>query len=124
MIYTHVSVGGTYLWSAYYNWIISFRHISEDRVGVALKTVQPQYHSLRCQATARSLNPVPYKADYFGEKIHIDQNEKLILFGITHIAAIDGYSSKIVGFITMPIKNPIEIYSHGISHIICTLISN
>ena len=63
-------------------------HISEDRVGVALKTIQPQYHSLRCQATARSLNPVPYKADYFGEKIHIDQNEKLILFGITHTAAI------------------------------------
>ena len=64
------------------------------------------------QLTTRSLNPIPYSADYFGHKVHVDQNEKLVLYGVTHICAIDGYSNKIVAFITMPIKNCIEIYSH------------
>ena len=30
---------------------------------------------------------------------HIDQNEKLVMFGVTHICAVDG---KIMSFITMP----------------------
>ena len=46
---------------------------------------------------------------YFGEKVHIDQNEKLVLFGVTHICAVDGYSGKIVAFCSMPIKNNISI---------------
>jgi hypothetical protein len=41
----------------------------------------------------------------------LDQNEKLTRFGITHIGAIDGYSRKIVGFITIPRKNAIAIYN-------------
>lgn len=55
-------------------------------------------------------NPLPYQAHYFGEKLHIDQNEKLVQFGATHIAAIDGYSGFIVGHIVMPIKNCVAIY--------------
>ena len=62
--------------------------------------------------TARHTNPVPYYAEYFGHKLHIDQNEKLVMYGVTHICAVDGYSSKIVGFVTMPIKNNLEIYAH------------
>ena len=62
--------------------------------------------------TMQHLNPVPYHASYFGQKLHIDQNEKLVMFGVTHICATDGYSGKIVGFISMPIKNNVEIYSH------------
>ena len=58
------------------------------------------------------VNPIPYRADYFGHKLHIDQNEKMVMFGVTHICGIDGYSGKIVGFVSMPIKNCIEIYSH------------
>ena len=34
------------------------------------------------------------------------------MFGVTHICAIDGYSGKIVGFVSMPVKNNIEIYKH------------
>ena len=45
------------------------------------------------------------------KKLHLDQNEKLTRFGVTHIAAIDGYSRKIVGFITIPRKNSIAIYN-------------
>ena len=36
----------------------------------------------------------------FGQKVHIDQIEKLVMFGITHICAVDGFSGKIVAFAT------------------------
>ncbi len=42
--------------------------------------------------------------------MHIDQNEKLGMFGVTHVMAIDGFSSKIVGWESMPVKNNILIY--------------
>ena len=87
-------------------------HVSESRVGASLRTVNPTYQHARRTATARQMNPIPYRADYFGHKLHIDQNEKLVMFGVTHICAVDGYSGKIVGFITMPVKNNVEIYSH------------
>lgn len=46
---------------------------------------------------------------YFGEKLHIDQNEKMVMFGVTHVCAVDGYSGKIVGFVSMPVKNNREV---------------
>ncbi|KAL0993709.1 hypothetical protein UPYG_G00112190 [Umbra pygmaea] len=64
---------------------------------------------LRCQG-ARNLNPVPYHAEYMGHKLHLDQNEKLGMFGVTHVLAIDGFSSKIVAESTMPVKNNLVIY--------------
>ena len=67
---------------------------------------------MRVTKTASSLNTVPYRADYFGQKLHIDQNEKLVIFGVTHVCAIDGYSGRIVGFASMPVKNTVEIYEH------------
>ncbi len=45
-----------------------------------------------------------------GHKLHVDQNEKLVMFGVTHVMAIDGFSKKVVGHSTMPIKNNIIIY--------------
>ena len=33
------------------------------------------------------------------------------MYGVVHVVAIDGYSHKIVGFSTMPRKNPITVYS-------------
>jgi hypothetical protein len=44
----------------------------------------------------RDRNPVPYEAEYFGHKMHMDQNEKLVMFGVTHVIAVDGYSCKVV----------------------------
>lgn len=58
----------------------------------------------------RNLNPVPYYAAYMGHKLHLDQNEKLAMFGVTHVIAIDGYSSKVVAHATMPVKNNLIIY--------------
>lgn len=45
-----------------------------------------------------------------GHKLHIDQNEKLVMFGATHVLAIDGFSSKSVAQATMPVKNNLVIY--------------
>ena len=78
--------------------------ISEQKVGQSLCRVAPENHQIRQSSTRQRLNPVPY-ANYFGHKTHIDQNEKLVMYGVTHICASDGYSSKIVGFVTMPVKN-------------------
>jgi hypothetical protein len=52
------------------------------------------------------------EADYFGHKLHIDQNEKLVMFGVTHVVGIEGYSSKIVAYDSMPKKNNLKIYEN------------
>ena len=52
--------------------------------------VSPQYTAQRRASRTRAVNPIPYRGDYFGHKLHIDQNEKLVMYGVTHVAAIDG----------------------------------
>ena len=86
--------------------------VAQARVGESLRRTNPQYHHKRCTSTAKLLNPIPYVADYFGHKVHVDQNEKLVMYGVTHVCARDGYSGGVIGFITMPIKNNVEIYAH------------
>ena len=83
---------------------------AEGRVRAALSNVAPAEQRQRGLVTRRLMNPVPCTATRFGEKLHLDQNEKLIRYGVTHVLAIDGYSRKVVGFVVMPIKNPIVIY--------------
>ena len=55
-------------------------------------------------STVRLENPKTYRADYFGHKLLCDQNEKLVMLGVTHVCAMDGYSKKIVALITTPVK--------------------
>jgi len=81
--------------------------VSEKRVGSSLKRMCITFHERRRTRTQSQTNPVPYSADYAGQKLHIDQ---LIMFGVTHVCAVDGYSGMIVGFVTMPIKNNVIIY--------------
>jgi len=45
-----------------------------------------------------------------GHKMHLDQNEKLVMFGVTHVIAVDGHSKKIVANATLPVKNNLAIY--------------
>ena len=66
-------------------------HIAEGRVRAALHRVNPGYQQARRNRTERQLNPQPYHASYFGDKLHIDQNEKMVMYGVTHACAIDGY---------------------------------
>ena len=86
--------------------------IGQNRIGKALATVAPNYHQRRRTIIARSINPIPYRADYFGHKLHVDQNEKLIMYGVVHMVAIDGHSHFIVAGTTMPIKNNVKIYMY------------
>lgn len=72
--------------------------------------MNPFHHSQRQNTVQRLINPIPYTAAYFGEKLHIDQNEKLVLYGVTHVCAVDGFSGKIVGFVSMPVKSNEIIY--------------
>ena len=85
---------------------------SSRRIGKSLARVDPSHHAMRVTRTERQTNPVPYSAKYFGHKVHIDQNEKLVLFGVTHVCAVDGYSGMIVGFASFPVKNNPLIYEH------------
>ena len=88
---------------------LGFR-VSQQRVGFSLKRVNPCQHWRRQRTLQRLINPVPYTAAYFGEKLHIDQNEKLVMYGVTHVCAVDGFSGKIVGFVSMPVKSNGIIY--------------
>ena len=58
-------------------------HVSQKRVGDSLQRTNPGYQHARRTATARKMNTIPYDADYFGHKVHVDQNEKLAMFGVT-----------------------------------------
>lgn len=81
----------------------------EKQVGDALAEVQPDCY-LRCLTRTESeMNPHPYFTEYFGHKLQWTKTKKLVMFGVTHVAAIDGYSRKIVGFVTLPVNNITEI---------------
>lgn len=60
----------------------------DRRVGEVLSAVSPMYQMGRCANVQRNINSVPYKADYFKYKLHIDQNEKvqLAMYRLTHVA--------------------------------------
>jgi hypothetical protein len=82
----------------------------ERLVRKTLNRVSPHYVQQRRVGTERQTNPMPYFAEYGGHKIHIDQNEKLVRFGVTEVMACDGYSSQILAWSVMPIKNNLTIY--------------
>lgn len=84
--------------------------VSQRRLSETAKQVTPHYHRARANDTARLRNPVPYRAFYFGHKVHFDQNEKLVDYGVTYVCAVDGYSLMVVGFAIMPVKNNVIIY--------------
>ena len=87
-------------------------HVGQNRVGASLQCVNPGLQIRRTVESERRRNPVPYTARYFREKVHIDQNKKLVMFGTTHICAIDGFSGKVVAFCSMPVKNNCAIYEY------------
>ena len=55
--------------------------LAEKRVGAALSMVSPRYTAQSRRSTTIAVNPIPYRADYFGHKLHIDQNERLVMYG-------------------------------------------
>ena len=94
--------------------------VSEGKIRQSLKRLDRVSHQIRYETAGRSLNPKCYNADYFGHKVHMDQNEKLKIFGVTHVMARDGYSGMIVAFSTMPVKNNLIIYDEIYRHFTMT----
>jgi len=84
---------------------------SVARVCQSLRRVNPFYNQHRRQGTERQTNPTPYFADYYGHKLHIDLNEKLGMYGVTHVCSIDGYSRYVAAFLCMPVTNNVVIYN-------------
>jgi hypothetical protein len=87
-------------------------YILASKIGTALQRVAPDSYEQRRHNLIDRTNPVPYIGHAFGHKLHMDQNEKLIMFGVTHVIAVDGYSGIIVSNLTIPIKNNRVIYEH------------
>ena len=103
----------TFLWSQNAEGGVDLaRHNGWERqIGESLQRVTPHMTAARrTNMPGLHANPVPYLALSFGHKVHMDQNEKLAMYGVTHVAARDGYSGKVVGFATMPRKNNVTIY--------------
>ncbi len=84
---------------------------SQTRIGKSLARVSPLYHQQRLWGAERQTNPLPYSAEYYGHKLHIDQNEKLVMYGVTHVCCIDGYSRYIPAYSCMSVKNNFIIYN-------------
>ena len=49
----------------------------------------------------------------------MDQNEKCVMFGLTHVIAVDGYSGMIVAYKSMPTKNNLTIYEDVYRQVFC-----
>ena len=71
----------------------------------ALHDVSPQYHAMRTHDVVERTNPRVYIARYFGHHLHVDQNEKMAMFGLVYMLARDGFSGKIVVGAVMNRKN-------------------
>ena len=52
--------------------------IAENRVDTALSIESLQFRTQKKSSSARAVNIIPYRADYFGHKLNIEQNEKLM----------------------------------------------
>lgn len=85
--------------------------LGEKIVRRALEQISTVYTQMRREGTARQTNPHVYYVEYPGHKLHMDQNEKVIDFGVTDFLASDGFSGKILGYSVMAIKNNLTIYN-------------
>ena len=56
-------------------------HVSQYRIGRARLRVAPRPTHIRRTRTYRQTNHVPYQANYYSEKLHLDHNEKIVMFG-------------------------------------------
>ena len=83
----------------------------ERQLKTMLPSISPVWHQGWQQNSHERSNPAIYVVRYFGHKLHMDQNEKLMHCGVTYVLARDGYSGKIVGWAVMSRKNDAIIYN-------------
>ena len=86
--------------------------VSERKLRHLLPSVAPIGHHLRQTSSYERRNPATYIARYFGHKLHLDQNEKLVNYGVTYVFARDGCSGKVVGYTIISRKNNRLVYEN------------
>ena len=59
--------------------------VSERRLRLLMPANAPQAHHSRQQNSQEQTNPAMYTARYYGHKLHLDQNEKLIHYCVTYV---------------------------------------
>lgn len=85
-------------------------NVSERKLRALMPVVSRDGHSSRQTSAYERRNPSIYIAHFFGHKLHLDQNEKLVHYGVTFVMARDGFSGMIVASAVMPKKNNLIIY--------------
>ena len=83
-----------------------------------MKESNPTVFTARKNDSLDKTNPTPYFSPSFGYKGHIDQNEKLVRYGVVHAVFSDGFSGSIENWITLPSKNFIQLYSQFYKYVI------
>ena len=73
----------------------------ETKIGKVFDEINPDADKESQEIVSNSFNPKIYNAIYFGHKIYYGQNEKIGMFGIVHVCALDRFSGKIVEHATM-----------------------
>lgn len=84
--------------------------VSERKLRRLLPSIALIGHHSRLTVSDERRNPVTYIARYFGHKLHLNQNKKLVNYGVTYVFARDGFSGKVVGCAVMAYKNNQIIY--------------
>lgn len=69
-------VSWTFIWKTYDALRALGIHVSQRRVGASMVRVVPRAQRRKRQVR-RHLNPPPYTAPFYGDKVHFDQNEKM-----------------------------------------------
>ena len=85
-------------------------HVSGHQLRSTLPAISPRYHAMRTHDIVERTNPRVYIAHYFGHRLHVDQNEKMAMYGLVYVLARDGFSGKIVTGAVMNRKNNMIIY--------------
>jgi len=87
-------------------------NVGQNRISHSLMWVAPGPMRGKQVNIHQHLNPAPYHALYYGEKLHMDQNEKLNRFGVTHILAIDGFGRKLLASLQFWERMPLVSITH------------
>ena len=88
---------------------------------ILVKKGYPIYWKLLPQTTTKDdkriphskANTIQYRVDYFAQKLHVNQNEKLEMYGVVHVVAIDGHSRFITCGAAMPMKSNKVIHAEA-----------
>ena len=84
--------------------------VGEQRLRASMRRITPSYIEQGAGIHITNLIQHHTMLNITGTKCILIKMKKLVQFGVTHVAASDGYSGKLLGVITMPVKNPILIY--------------